>query len=146
MQISELTPSEFNESLLPIFEAVHSEVRDSKFSPEHFFPTWQAFMRADIARTWFAPGVVLGATFTPCVFSRDVQAHVVFWFSLPEVRGTGIAGKVFEAFEAAAISSGAKAIYGAAYRGLNYEKRVAGYEKCGFEQIESTFRKRINTT
>src|SRR5688572_14723631 len=116
-QPKELLPEEFNDRLLPIFQSVLRE-GGLRFNPESFFKKWQDYMTWKIARTWEADGCVLGAMFTKDLFGDQLRAQVVFWFSLPRVRGLGGTREVFRTFEKAAKAAGCVDIQSAAHEAL----------------------------
>lgn len=136
----ELLPEEFTERLRPIFEHVRAE-ESLSFAPEHFFPTWQGYMRIGLARTWETPGAVLGALFTRDLFVGYPTALVVFWFALPEVRHTPATGELFKTFEHAAWMAGCFDIQSSSQVDLEPERREAGYLKHGFTKVETVFQK-----
>lgn len=100
-------------------------------------------MFCDLARTWAAPGCVLGALFTEDLFSGQKRASVAFWFSLPEVRRTRTTREVFEAFERAARAAGCVDIQSAAHEALAPIDRGVGYLKHGFFRSETIYTKEL---
>ncbi len=98
----ELKPFEFNEGLSPVFRAVEAELGRSNGNPAFFFPHWRRLMEMGAARTWKAPGAVLGAIFYADTFTGAPKAVVHFLFLLPDTRGSGTADALLDAFEAAA--------------------------------------------
>lgn len=110
---------------------------------EHFFATWSTWMWTGLARTWAAPGCVLGALITDDLFGGRPRAQVVFWASLPEVRKTGVTKAVWQAFEAAAKAAGCKDILASDYLAFGSNSREAGYYLHGFKKTETVFTKEL---
>lgn len=98
-------------------------------------------MEIGLAQAWAAPGCVLGALITLDLFGARKRAQVVFWASLPEVRGTGITKAVWQAFEAAARAAGCVDIMASDY--LAFNSREAGYLRNGFSKTEVVFTKAL---
>lgn len=109
----------------------------------HFFTTWNTWMWTGIARTWGAPGCVLGALITDDLFSGLKRASVAFWFSLPEVRHTETTREVFTAFEKAAREAGCVDLQAAAHEALTPIERGVGYLKHGFFRSETIYTKEL---
>lgn len=140
-RVSEITSEDFSvESLGSIFQHVADEAR-RPIDLTHFFTTWKAWMKMELARTWSAEGCVLGALFTEDLFSGQKRAAVAFWFSLPEVRHGDITREVFGAFERAAREAGCVDIQAAAHEALYPSNRRTGYLKNGFSRSETIYTK-----
>lgn len=130
--------------LEPLFLHMEKEAgQPGRYSPTHFYPVWQNMMRQGIARAWEAPGCVLGAIFFADVFSGVTHGCVHFWWSLPEVRGTGLPIRVFKQFEHAARAAGCKQVFSAAYETLNPSNLQAVYPRLGYKQHEVIFTKEL---
>lgn len=99
--VKELEPHEFTDRLAPIFRHIEAE-SGQPFDSVFFFFNWQHLMCSGIARTWEKPGTVLGALYYPHIYTGIRRAVVMFWFALPEVRGTGAPIKLLDAFESTA--------------------------------------------
>lgn len=141
INVSEITAEDFSvEKLGSIFQHVAAEAK-RPLDLTHFFDTWKAWMKMELARTWAAPGCVLGALFTEDLFSGQKRAAVAFWFSLPEVRHTATTREVFKAFEQAAKAAGCVDIQAAAHEALTPIERGAGYLKHGFFRSEVIYTK-----
>lgn len=139
----ELTPGQFKPALLEALVGGVVAEAGRKFDSAHFFKTWRHWMEIGVARTWYAPGCVLGAVFSDDVFSAKAHAQVVFWFCAPEHRGTGVSKAVFLAFEKAAKIEGYDDIQAAAHGAINPLKRESGYLRHGFVQTEVIFTKEL---
>lgn len=96
--VKELESHEFTDRLDPIFRHISAESHQP-FDPEFFYQNWRVFMGRGIARTWEIPGTVLGAIYYPHIYTGERRAVIMFWFALPEVRGTGRPIKLLDAFE-----------------------------------------------
>jgi GNAT superfamily N-acetyltransferase len=141
----ELLPHEFTERLLPIFEHIERETGISgRNNPKHFFPAWQRMMSIGVARTWENDGCVLGAIFTPELYSGKIQVHVIFWFSLPEARGTGRPHELLDACELAAKNAGAFKISSSAHIKSAPARAAGAYLKRGYEETETLFTKNLS--
>lgn len=141
--VKELRPENFTaDRLAVIFEKIHAEVNyPGPANIKYFFERWRHLMSLGIGRTWEAPGAVLGALFTPDIFTGEPQGLVVFWFALKEVRGTGVARELFEAFEATAKQSGCRMVCSAAHESIKPEARQKFYLANGFAKVETVYRK-----
>jgi GNAT superfamily N-acetyltransferase len=140
--VKELRHDEFTDRLEPIFRSVelrlpsHLQGRKS----EYFFPEWQNLMRLGIARAWEIPNAVLGCLFSPDIFSGTRLANVVFWFSIPETKGTL---QLLDAAIAAARHAGCRRISIAAYGSLEGERIAEIYRHLGFVETERIFQKEL---
>lgn len=142
--IRELQHTEFTERLSPIFLGIEQETGFvGRFNPNHFYPAWRRMMEIGVARTWEIEGAVLGAIFTPELYSGKIQAHVIFWFSLPSARGTGRPQELMVACEAAAKSVGAFKLSTSAHVKSAPERAERAYKKLDFEFSESVFTKNL---
>lgn len=139
--VAEITKEEFTaERFLPIFEQISAE-SGIRFDMQHLFDTWKTWLWLGLARTWAADGCILGAIFHQDLFSQKLRASVVFWFSLPAVRGTSITRDVFRTFEQAAKAAGCVEIQSAAHESITPQAREAVYLKNGFSKTETVFTK-----
>lgn len=141
--IKELSPEEFNERLLPIFEDVHSQIENyyaGNFNPGFFFPTWRGYMRSGIARTWEqGPGdAVIGVIFHHNTFTGRPSALVSFWFKR---RGAPSALPLLEVAEVVAREKNCGSLHSAAFAELNGGPMEDKYIRLGFEESETIFRK-----
>jgi hypothetical protein len=137
--VLELKPDEFNERLLPIFEQTAHEVgKPERLVPSYFFPNWRNLMTSGIARTWELNGVILGALFYPDIYGGKKHASVMFFTSLPEVRGLGRAISVFDEFEKSAEGMQKSS---AAYMALVPERLRKLYRSRGYELTEEIWSK-----
>lgn len=142
--LKELLPHEFTERLLPIFLHIEHETGIlGRNNPKHFFPAWRRMMEIGVARTWENDGCVLGALFTPEIYSGNIQVHVFFWFSLPEARGTGRPIDLMKACEEAARQAGAFKLSSSAHVKSSPQRAENAYKKLGFEFSESVFTKEL---
>jgi hypothetical protein len=132
-----LKPCEFTERLEPIFRHVSAEV-GLPGDAEYFFTNWRHLMDQGIARTWEIPGAVLGALFYPNIYTGKTQAVVMFWFALPEVRGTGSPMKLLDEFEKSAVGLHKSA---AAHSMSSPERMRKIYRKRGYELSEEIWSK-----
>lgn len=140
--IRELQHSDFTERLEPIFLHIERETGfTGRFKSKHFFPAWRRMLEIGVARTWETDGAVLGAIFTPELFGGDIQVHVIFWFSLPEARGTGRPLELLDACEAVAANAGAFKISSSAHVKSTPARAAAVYRKRGYEETETVFTK-----
>lgn len=140
MPVKELKFFEFGEHLWPIFLHIEQETQiKDRNNPRHFFPAWRRMMEIGVARTWETEGAVLGAIFTPELFSGKIQVHVIFWFSLPEARGTGRPQELLSACEEAARAAGAFKISSSAHVKSNPICATRSYLKRGYEKSEELF-------
>lgn len=138
--VKELLSHEFTERLLPIFLHIEQETGISgRNNPKHFFPAWQRMMEIGVARAWENDGCVLGALFTPELYSGKMQAHVIFWFSLPEARGTGRPQELLAACEDAARKAGAFKLSSSAHVQSNPISATRSYLKRGYKLSEELF-------
>lgn len=142
--VAEITaPEDFSpEKFGAIVQHVATEAK-RPLDLQHFFDTWQTWMWTGLARAWVAPGCVLGALITDDLFSGLKRASVAFWFSLPEVRHTGVTRAVFEAFEQDVRAAGCVDIQTAAHEALTPDQRGAGYLKHGFFRSETIYTKEL---
>lgn len=138
----ELKPEEFTDRLSPIFVHIAKE-SGLPFDVPGIIARWREWMTMGFARTWEVPGAVLGALFTHDIFTNRLRAAVVFWFSLPSARGTGVTKAVFKAFEEAARKAGCVDVQSAAHESLAPMRRQGGYFKNGFRKTESIFTKTL---
>ena len=143
MHVEEIQYQDFTEDRFGAIVSAVAGESGRPFNPSHFFRVWQAWMAAGIARAWAAEGCVLGAIVAPDTFSGLLRASVLFWFSLPEVRGTAVTGRVFKVFEDAVREAGCVDIQTAAHEALMPEHREAGYRKHGFRKSETIFVKEL---
>ena len=140
----ELTPEEFDLHLDPILLHIQAESGQAgRYNPDYFYPTWRNLMRSGVARTWEAPGCVLGAVFFPDTISGELFGSVHFWWALPAVRGTGAPMRLFRAFEQAARKVGCKRVLTAAYGALNPSNLEAVYPRLGYSAQETIFSKEL---
>lgn len=140
--LRELQYTEFTERLSPVFLCIEQETGFvGRFKPNHFYPAWQRMMKIGVARTWETEGAVLGGLFTPELFGGDIQVHVIFWFSLPEARGTGRPQALLDACEVAAQSAEAFKISSSAHVKSMPACAAAIYRKRGYEETETVFTK-----
>lgn len=141
--VRELKPHEFDEYWLrPVFEEVEKRV-GLVGNYQHFFPTWRRYMEFGLARTWHAPGAVLGALVIENLYTAEKEFLVAFWFSNEEGRKLKNPVKLLDEVEKVAVSSGAKKISIAAYASLNGEAISQKYLKRGYQKLETTFRKTL---
>jgi len=133
----ELEPHEFTEEFAPIIQHVAAEA-GQEFNADFFFPCWRKLMEQGTARTWSIPGAILGALFYPHVYSGKLRAVVMFWFALPEARGTGRPMKLLDAFEKAATGLHKSA---AAYAALTPERLRGIFRKRGYAMSEEIWSK-----
>lgn len=98
--VKDLTSNEFlgDTDLTLIFNHIASEVK-KPYNPEWFRPYWAKLMDTGIAKTWHTLGAVLGALFYRDVYTGNEKASVMFFFSLPETRGTGRPILLLDEFE-----------------------------------------------
>lgn len=136
--MKELKSIEFTERLAPIFEHISRESGEP-FDATYFFPHWRHLMELGVARSWENDGCVLGAIFTPDLFSGNNRGLVYFWFSLPEVRGTGKPKELMTAFKEAAKLAGCKKCSSAAHVKLNHNGVSRLYMNAGFSLSESVY-------
>jgi hypothetical protein len=136
--VKELKSIEFTERLAPIFEYISRESGVS-FDGSYFFPHWRHLMELGVARAWTDEGCVLGAIFTPDLFSGDMRGLVYFWLALPHIRGTDKPIKLFRSFQIASELSGCKKLSSAAHANLNHAKMCRNYENAGFKLTESVY-------
>lgn len=138
-----LKPEEFTaEQFAPIFKSIAAEIgKPERFKEEYFFPNWHNLMRTNISETYAVPGAVLGSLFYPDVFNGELRASIMFWFSLPEARGTGRPIKLLDKFEARASERGAKMKSGAAFGALVPGRLRRIFEKRGYFLSEEIFSK-----
>lgn len=137
------TPEDFSpEKFGAIIQHVAAEAK-RPLDLAHFFSTWQTWMQTGLARVWSTEGCVLGALITDDLFSGLRRASVAFWFSLPEVRHTGVTRAVFETFERDARAAGCVDIQAAAHEALTPDQRGAGYLKHGFFKSETIYTKEL---
>lgn len=138
----ELLPNELEGALLPIFEHAVTEIRDAKMELNwvHFLPEWTKWVTLGFARTWECSGAVVGALFTKDLFSGNPRALLMFWLSTPAARRTGAPIRVLDAFENAAIASGAKPA-ASFNRSVSPERLIKVYRKRGYEVSEVIFSK-----
>lgn len=142
--VVELTPEEFDLHLDPILLHIQQESdQPGRYNPEYFYPAWRQLMRAGVARTWEAPGCVLGAVFFPDTISGALYGSVHFWWALPAVRGTGAPMRLFKAFEQAATAAGCKRVFSMAYETLNPNNLSAVYPRLGYKKHETIFSKEL---
>lgn len=142
--VKELTPNEFDMHLDPIVRHIETEAgQPGRYNPKHFYPVWQNLMKLGSARTWEAPGCVLGAIFFADVFSGDLYAAVHFWWSLPEVRGSGLPIRLFKRFELEARAAACKRISVASYEALHPDNLNAVYPRLGYRLHETVFSKEL---
>lgn len=143
--IQELTPDEFNSSLLPIFERVHDQFIQRKghrvpgeFNRAHFFEQWQNYMRLGIGRVWKTDGAVLGAVFVKNDFSGDGSAIVSFWDADGRGRGTQ---ELLNECEKAAKENGCTQLFISALNNEQSDKLKRFYRMKGFKESETVFSK-----
>lgn len=140
--MKELLPHEFHEKYEPIFLHIEQETGFvGRFNPKHFFPVWRRMMEIGVARTWVTDGAILGATFTSELYSGDIQVHVVFWFSLPEARGTGRPQELLDACELAAKKALAFKISSCAHVKSVPARAAGACLKRGYEETERVLTK-----
>ena len=140
----ELKSHEFTERLEPIFLHIEQETGfKGRVNRKHFFPAWRRMMEIGVARTWETEGAVLGAIFTPELYSGQIQVHVIFWFALPEARGTGRPQALLEACELAAANAGAFKISSSAHVKSSPARAAGAYHKRGYEETETVFTKNL---
>lgn len=143
--IRELQHTEFTERLEPIFLHIEQETGFlGRFNPKYFFPAWQRMMAIGVARVWETEGAILGAIFTPELYSGKTQVHVIFWFSLPEARGTGRPQELLDACDAAAKAAGAFKLSSSAHVKSSPARAAGAYRKRGYEETETVFTKYFN--
>jgi|SRR5712664_1976629 len=139
--VKELRPENFTERLEPIFRHIEKEINEpGRLNSAHFFPCWRRLMELGVARTWETEGAVLGAIYSPDPFSGKTRAHVCFWFSLPEARGTGETMNLLITFEQASKKAGCTVISSSASMKVNPGKLSRIYLHRGYflsEQIYS---------
>lgn len=145
MMIRELKPEEFDLSLDPIFRHVETEIGETgkRGNSDYFYKNWQHMMKAGIARTWADDGCVLGALFYPDCYNGSKRACALFWFALPEARGTGRPMGLLDAFEQASRETGCEVISIASHESVAPEKTQRIYEKRGYKMTERTFSKAL---
>lgn len=142
--VRELIYSEFDLSLEPIFNHISAEAGQKwRYNPDYMYQAWQSLMLQGIARTWHAPGCVLGALFYPDIFSGALFGAVHFWWSLPEVRGTGVPIRVFKAFEAAAKEARCKTIFSCVHEDTAPHMLERVYPRLGYRLREMTYAKEL---
>ncbi len=114
---------------------------------EHFLTFWDSVLRSGIGSFYAAVNdanlVVggFGGLFFPDSFSGELHASESFWFLNPEVRGTSIGLKLFNAFEAEAKERGCKAIVMIHLAGLGDVPLDKLYVRKGYAKAEQIYRK-----
>jgi len=114
-----------------------------RFDYPHFFRTWREIMALGIARTWEAPGALLGVTFTQNIFTGDFNANVVFWWATEEGRKGGGTLALLKAAEAAAREHNCRLFSSAAYGEMDSDLMEKLYKRKGYTKSETIFRKEI---
>lgn len=140
--LRELKYTEFTERLWPIFDHIEHETGFvGRCNQKYFFPAWRRMMEIGVARTWENDGAILGAIFTPEIYSGKTQVHVIFWFSLPEARGTGRPQELLDACESAAKSAEAFKISSCSHVKSVPARAAGAVRKRGYEESETVFTK-----
>jgi GNAT superfamily N-acetyltransferase len=128
-----------------ILEAGHP----SPFRPSKFFPVWEKAVRDNMGAFYVAhddagtPAGVLGAFFSPELFSGDLQAQEAFWFVAPEFRKTRAALLLLNAFEAEAKARNCKQILMVHLELPNAAGLAQLYARRGYSRCEQFFRKNL---
>ena len=89
-------------------------------------------------------GGVLGGIAAHCLNTGDLEIFETFWYMLPEHRGTPAAIRLLRAFELWGEKIGAKRVKMAYLREVNGETVRNMYERLGYNEQETTFRKEIS--
>ncbi len=139
--VSELKPEDFDERYAPIVEEVVKNASYWKFDANYFFPHWRKLMKLGLARTWEAPGAILGALIVENLYSGAKTALVVFWFSKEEGRQGKHTLKLMETAIREVKKAGAVSIASSAYFKLNGKKMNRLYKILGFEELETVHQK-----
>jgi GNAT superfamily N-acetyltransferase len=140
MTVKELSASGFLEArprLTPIFDYVSQEV-NKPYKADWFFPYWSQLMDAGIAKAWETEGAVLGAVFYKDVYTGNEKASVMFFFALPEARGTGRPVKLLDTFE---VFAGDRKKSIAAHMASHPERVRKLYSKRGYQLDEEIWSK-----
>jgi GNAT superfamily N-acetyltransferase len=137
--------------LFPIGHAFTDEVGRADFNEGAFLGSWSPLMESgvgEIHAIWSSGPVtrdqkiiaVLGAAFSPDMFSGRMTATELFWYVLPEFRKTGAGLMLLDHFEERAEARGCSEILMVhfAHMGASLQKL---YESRGFSLLEQTFRK-----
>lgn len=147
MTVSELKPEEFNEALLPIFHGVRDGYKlragfetPGEFAPDLFIRQWRSLMTTGLARTWSVPGAVLGAIFTPSMFTGDKTAVVVFWDA---EKGCSRSRELLSFCERAAREAGCVSVQASALNNSRSRVMKRFYRMAGFNESETIFLKAL---
>lgn len=100
-------------------------------------------MEAHIARVWVTESErsILGALFTPNIFTGAPGAFAIFWFSLGGDGGGPL--ELLATFEAVARATRCKFIYSSSFNALKGSAMDRLYRMKGFEPSETVFRKTL---
>jgi hypothetical protein len=144
MSVAELTHEQFtSERFEPLVEQALNEAGIC-LNAAHFFHNWKLWMELGFARAWGDENCLIGVIVTPDVFSGELRAQVVFWFSRPEVRHGSVTGAVFRTAEHALWQAGCRDIQAASHEKLTPALREAGHLKNGFRKTETIFTKDLS--
>ena len=145
MNITSLTPADLP-LLFPIGHAFTKEVSRAAFNEAAFTKYWAPLLDLKLGEIYVVRRdtqtvvAVLGATFTPDMFSGVPTAAETFWYVLPEFRKTGAGLILLDHFESRAKQLGCEEILMVhfAHLGASLQKL---YESRGYSLLEQTFRK-----
>jgi len=132
--------------LFPIGHAFTKEVGRAAFNEKSFTFYWTPLLDHGLGEVYVVRRdpktvvAVLGATFTPDMFSGVLTAAETFWYVLPEFRKTGAGITLLDRFEQEAKHRGCQEILMVhfAHMGAGLQRL---YESRGYSLLEQTFRK-----
>lgn len=139
---------------LPRLEGILNEFAKASGHPggfcrDAFDPYWKVLLDANIGQIFYEDDEdgkilgVLGAAFTPDMFSGRLVASEAFWFLLPEARGQRLSIRLLDAYEAFAKFKGCKQILMVSLSALSPEVVGAIYTRRGFTVLEVVYTKEI---
>lgn len=119
------------------------------FCESHFEEQWFALLQEDLGVIFYenaddgSIAGVLGATFTPDMFSGRLVAAETFWFLVPEARGRSLSIRLFNAFEEEAKARKCQQILMVALAGLDLEVVSGILIRRGFSALEVVHSKEL---
>lgn len=119
-----------------------------EFNPDHFVPAMQGLMASGVGAiigSFGSDGVIRGAlaaarSIDP--FTGEMQAYEMFWFVLPEHRGTPtVAVGLLKSYERWARDGGCVRASMVHLHALQGDRLAALYERLGYKLMESAYLK-----
>lgn len=120
-----------------------------EFSESHFEGVWKTLLEADLGVIFYenaddgSVAGVLGATFTPDMFSGRLVGAEAFWFLVPSARGKSLSIRLFNAFEEEAKTRKCQQILMVALTGLDLEIVSGLLLRRGFSALEVVHTKEL---